>query len=1095
MSAAQGGDVSTILLVDDDPETLRALTAVLSEFGEVVPFAEGASAIAFIRDLDRALGLVVSDLRLPDTSGIAVISEARALRPDVPALLLSGRAEMSDLADAINLARVYRYLPKPVDVDDLRHTVMTALETGQLRRDRDRLHGELSRSNAALRILFEAARELSHAPQRGDVAAAALTHFARAVPFTLGGLLVAPAGVAAPSLYLQTAAPADPDTLSEFRERILAYHEARSQVRVPRHELRLSLLGAASPPSGPIPDPLYRTEVTLEAGRTVVGAVQLLCTRAPSSEEGRLLAALATEVAQALGRVEALSAAHARELSAIVESLGDGLLVVGVEESVTLVNPAARALLGVGSDEAVDAATLANRLGFDPFDVLRTWEQEGPRLVRREASAGVRTIDAVVSPILDAGGVVSALTMVLRDVTAERDLERRKEEFVSVVSHEMRTPLASISGSLELVLRGFIGELSDKQRHYLTLARDGCARLHSVVDDLLDMAKFERGRLDVDVVSVDLASVLREVSDHYHGAATERDATLVCDVPHAPPEFVAGDGARLFQVLNNLLSNALKFVRGRGMIEVASLSSVVLTDFVGFTVWNTGPSVPDAELEQMFEKFRQLPGARRRIGGTGLGLPIARGIMESHGGRLWAKRGVKDGVRFVGILPRAEGGESPRVPPLDGDVVRLCRDALAGVKGEVLIAHEDPRTAWLMKGALLRYGVPARTVESFDELEVQAAFGDALAFVVDAALCGPGLERVRALRDRDEGGELPPFLTIGEGAVDLPGVESLSGAFVSAELVRAISRVIAVRSRARPMRVLLVTADAMNQGARELAAFAEAGVEAEVAATVEEAALACRRRKPDAIVADVGDDGRLGFDVARALVVGRADAPALICMSSSTGLAVKVRAFREGASDYVLRPADPRALVERIRAVVARRQASSDALSTGLPAAHMIEREVRRRISSGRPFAYLEVTIDRLRAFAEQRGYAIAESVVRQAGEVVREAVFASGAPSDFAGHAERDHFVVVTAPERADAIGERIALALARALPLYRDAAGQGGADPDGSSAPSLVPRVVALIDPGGRFSEPAAVASAAKVRRARAGAAVYVRDDGDGG
>ena len=301
----------TLLLVDDDLEILRALRSVLAALGDVIAAPDGQSAMQTLRSVP--IDLLVCDLRLPDASGIDIIAEGRGIQPDMVALLLTGHASTSDLVEAINRAGVYRYLPKPIDLDDLMATARAALESQELRRERERLHAELERSHGALRTLYEAARELSSAPGRHEIATAALAHLSRAVPYALGGLLVAPRGSPRPALYLQTAMAVDDATLVAFKERIVGEQARRTGVPLAESEVRLVFLGSQlSPAERPLPRSLHLIDVALDVGPDSMGGVQLLCASVPSAPERRLVGVLVTEAAHALRRVETLTTRTSR---------------------------------------------------------------------------------------------------------------------------------------------------------------------------------------------------------------------------------------------------------------------------------------------------------------------------------------------------------------------------------------------------------------------------------------------------------------------------------------------------------------------------------------------------------------------------------------------------------------------------------------------------------------------------------------------------------------------------------------------------------------------------------------------------------------
>lgn len=228
-----------------------------------------------------------------------------------------------------------------------------------------------------------------------------------------------------------------------------------------------------------------------------------------------------------------------------------------------------------------------------------------------------------------------------------RELDRMKDEFVALVSHELRTPLTSITGYLELVLED--EQLSDESRRFLDVVDRNGRRLLHLVSDLLFVAQLEAGRLALDVGEVDLAAVAEESVEALRPAAEAGRVELRLD--RTPVPTLRGDGARLGQLLDNLVSNAVKFTPtgGRVVVAVARREEDALV-----AVSDTGIGVPAAEQRRLFDRFFRASSAHERaIDGTGLGLTIARAIVEAHGGEICFTSAEGDGTTFRVRLPLA----------------------------------------------------------------------------------------------------------------------------------------------------------------------------------------------------------------------------------------------------------------------------------------------------------------------------------------------------------------------------------------------------------------------------------------------------------
>jgi signal transduction histidine kinase len=234
----------------------------------------------------------------------------------------------------------------------------------------------------------------------------------------------------------------------------------------------------------------------------------------------------------------------------------------------------------------------------------------------------------------------------LREVTADRELDRMRDAFVATVSHELRTPLTSISGFLEMMEDEEHG-VGETGRGYLQVIRRSTDRLHGLVEDLLLVAQIEAHRVELAQDRIDLAALVSRCIETSRPLAVEKQVTLEL-VADSPP-FVLGDARRLVQVVDNLVSNAVKFTPAGGSVAVTverdgEAARVVVAD--------TGVGVPAEEQGQLFSRFfRASTATRHAIPGTGLGLAISRALVEQHGGTISLESEEGAGTRVTVTLP------------------------------------------------------------------------------------------------------------------------------------------------------------------------------------------------------------------------------------------------------------------------------------------------------------------------------------------------------------------------------------------------------------------------------------------------------------
>lgn len=247
------------------------------------------------------------------------------------------------------------------------------------------------------------------------------------------------------------------------------------------------------------------------------------------------------------------------------------------------------------------------------------------------------------------------LTRRLQETTAElKRLSHLKDEFVSMVSHEFKTPLTAIKGFLTVLLEGEAGPLTDDQKRFLGIAKSASNRLTVLVSELLDLSRLEGG-LRMQQASCELGGILRSSVEHHSLTAREKDLRLETDIP---PDLVLAwaDSRWTEQVVDNLLSNALKFTPKGGRVTVRARNR---GDWVSICVEDTGPGISPQDRDRVFEKFYRAPPKKGDPNppGTGLGLAIAKSIVDKHGGEIWVESEPGQGSKFFFVLPVAKGRE------------------------------------------------------------------------------------------------------------------------------------------------------------------------------------------------------------------------------------------------------------------------------------------------------------------------------------------------------------------------------------------------------------------------------------------------------
>ena len=248
-------------------------------------------------------------------------------------------------------------------------------------------------------------------------------------------------------------------------------------------------------------------------------------------------------------------------------------------------------------------------------------------------------------------------------------LERLKSEFISIVSHELRTPLTAIKNAMDIILSGKAGEMTENIEKFVSMGKRNAIRLSGIINDLLDISKIEAGKMDFKFELMHVEPVIEYVKNNLSEVANEKNLKIVFKSSGEDVEVYA-DSNRLEQVLTNLVSNAIKFTPEAGEIEITSKVinarelqyDICFEDdikklqgnYLQVCVEDHGIGIERKDLNHVFDKFAQIENSlSRKVGGSGLGLPIARQLMEAHNGAIWCDSEINKGSRFYFVIPIA----------------------------------------------------------------------------------------------------------------------------------------------------------------------------------------------------------------------------------------------------------------------------------------------------------------------------------------------------------------------------------------------------------------------------------------------------------
>ena len=399
---------------------------------------------------------------------------------------------------------------------------------------------------------------------------------------------------------------------------------------------------------------LTRTIGTITAGARIVAAGDLEHRLRPEPPlEVEQLAAAFNEMAAKLSQLIAQEASERERLASILSTMSDGVLVVDSAGTVEVANPAAIEMLdapaGFQSGDRLISLNHnyeLNRLATDAAESGESGQAQiellGPR----------RYLQALAVPLTRraADETTRRALVLLTDLTEMRRVETTRREFVSNASHELRTPIAAISALVETLQAGAIND-PQAAGDFLRRIGEDTARMDRMVSELLELSRLESGQERLSMLPVNPAEALGRTVDHFRAQAERGKLHLSVDVDPSLP-LITADREKLDQVLSNLLSNAIRATPAGGVVAVTAGRA---TDGVEFRVSDTGGGIPPEHLPHVFERFYKADRSRSDDG-AGLGLAIARHVVEIHGGDIFVDSTPGEGTTFTVFLPASPTG-------------------------------------------------------------------------------------------------------------------------------------------------------------------------------------------------------------------------------------------------------------------------------------------------------------------------------------------------------------------------------------------------------------------------------------------------------
>jgi signal transduction histidine kinase len=416
-----------------------------------------------------------------------------------------------------------------------------------------------------------------------------------------------------------------------------------------------------------------------------VGLLNVASTRPGlyKEDEITILYTIMNQASSAVSKLENILSQEKGKLNAMVASMADGVFMVDIRNRLLVINPAATDMLGI---------TKAQPNMFDVLDALsskidiRTKIEESMRtgnlITEEKFPIGDRVLSILISPVKDPENKPLGAVVLFHDITKETAIEKMREDFTSMMVHELRSPLTGIRSIANLLREDKIKNEQKKYQEFIDLIVTNSASMLDLVNDLLDVAKLEAGKFQVMKKDTDVANLINVRAESFKALAHDSQLSLDTKVePNMP--YMSIDETKTGQVLNNLLSNAIKFTKPGGKITISAFTlkageemlnkvsqmgmiwpglkdGKLSKDAMVIAVTDTGTGIPDDQKDKLFNKFTQLEnsaGSEKK--GTGLGLVISKGVVEAHGGDIDFYSEEGKGTTFYFTLPMNLLGQKP----------------------------------------------------------------------------------------------------------------------------------------------------------------------------------------------------------------------------------------------------------------------------------------------------------------------------------------------------------------------------------------------------------------------------------------------------
>jgi two-component system NtrC family sensor kinase len=632
-----------ILVADDNQEIREFLQEALTALGEfrVHTVGDGLSALSLVNELRP--DLVISDQQMPNLTGLELIKRLKEEKPLLPTILMTGESSESLTIEALR-AGVVDYLVKPFNPDTLLDAVDRALMVSKKWSElisvgpEDLVGSEEVDDVKAESELQPSDPEKSAMLELDEVLSGAVDTAVRLTGAEEGSLLLL--DDESGELYMRASKNFDDEFARTFR--VFADDSLAGQVIANGKPVFLEESTPQKIKTAYLVHSLLYVPLQLRGNTIgVLGVDNRSPDRKLTDKDSEILMAIADYAALAIENAQLFlrSETERLQLETIITQIENGVVVIDTSHRILLTNKTAREALGM------DQNPVGKEVGtvFSDPKLIALIAAEGELAQREEFELNDgRIFSAQRTPIEGVGQAI-----VMQDITHLKELDRIKSEFVTTVSHDLRSPLTSILGYIELIERA--GEINQQQEEFVQKVHSSVQQISMMISDLLDLGRIEAG-LDTSKEIASIEPIVKESFEGVVGAASAAEVDIDLQI-EGDLGMVFGDPIRLRQMLSNLLDNALKYTPSLGKV---SFNARAEDDQVILEIVDSGPGIPQDDVPHIFDRFFRGSNIPEEVPGTGLGLAIVKSILDNHNGRIWVDSKEGEGASFTVVLPLVE---------------------------------------------------------------------------------------------------------------------------------------------------------------------------------------------------------------------------------------------------------------------------------------------------------------------------------------------------------------------------------------------------------------------------------------------------------